>query len=74
MEAMYTVREAAKLLTLSEKGLRTWIRLCKIEVHKLGEGRNAPVRIMESEIIRIREGATRKAVSNADLNLKRRVA
>ncbi len=55
MEALYTVKEAPKLLTLKESTLYWWIFDKKIRPVRVG---SRAVRVPESEILRIRkEGA-----------------
>ncbi|AFS52653.1 hypothetical protein BOX30_09245 [Leptospirillum ferriphilum] len=52
MEALFTVREAAKLLTLKESTVYRWILDKKIRPVRVG---TRAVRIPEGEILRIRE-------------------
>ena len=56
MEALFTVREAAKLLTLKESTVYRWIFDKKIRPVRVG---SRAVRVPESEIMRIREGGKR---------------
>ncbi len=53
MEELYTVREAAKLLTLKESTIYRWIFDGKIRSVKIGTRSR---RVPEGEILRIREG------------------
>lgn len=55
---MFTVREAAKKLGLTEKGLRAWISQRKINFHKLG----GAIRISEKEIDRLIKESLRPAI------------
>jgi len=58
MEALFTVREAAKLLTLKESTVYRWIFDGKINPRRIGA---RAVRVPESEILRIREGKGERA-------------
>jgi|TARA_R100001086_G_scaffold104495_2_gene52453 excisionase family DNA binding protein len=58
MDDLKTVREAAKLLTLSPHTLRVWIQERRIESVRLGR----VVRIPLAEIERLIEGGRTKAV------------
>lgn len=52
MDKMYSIKEVAKALSVSEITIRRWIAAERINVMKMG----GTIRISETEIIRIQKG------------------
>ncbi len=53
IEPMYSLRTAAALLDLSDDTIEEWIKSGRLKKVKLGRTRQAPVRILESELRKV---------------------
>lgn len=64
MDTMYTVREAAEILSYTPETIRRFIRMGRIEAFKIGLGPKAEYRISESELQRVQQINTEEHFRN----------
>jgi len=55
-EELWTVEQVAAYLKLNPETIRRWVRRGDIQAISLGEARNAPLRIRQSEVERVSRG------------------